>query len=402
MTTSPTTPPSTPTSTPTSTTSPARMSWLTDQVAAWEADGLLDRDQGRQVLARYEAGRRVPVARLMLALGACFAGVGAIWLVAANLESLSPTARLLLVGAAWLAALVGGEVLATRGTGAARVGAVRLLTALLVGAVVFQAAQSLQVPAWEPWLVGCWGGAALVHAYASRAVAPLVLATLTLATYVVWGTLDAALSPAPLVVALGAAGLAAVALAAVHEERAPAFAAVWRTTGAGLLLVSVVVAAVPLDGGWTDLRTWLSGPVVAVLAAVVLLVGAAVLTGGRLARGEVLGGATVLAGSVLLLAWQVSADAVVSPSVADLVRALSGLTLCAAAAVAVAVSGTVREQRTLVALGTTALVVATTLQAFTVFAPVLEGAWLFLVLGVALAGAGLTFDRTRRQVAAAL
>jgi len=55
-----------------------------------------------------------------------------------------------------------------------------------------------------------------------------------------------------------------------------------------------------------------------------------------------------------------------------------------------------------VALATLALVTTTALQAFTVFAPVLTGAWLFLLLGALLVGVGLGFDRLRRQVATAL
>ena len=49
------------------------------------------------------------------------------------------------------------------------VGAVRLLAALGIGAVIFQAAQSLQVPAFEPRLLGLWAAGALLHGYLARA-----------------------------------------------------------------------------------------------------------------------------------------------------------------------------------------------------------------------------------------
>ncbi len=100
--------------------------------------------------------------------------------------------------------------------------------------------------------------------------------------------------------------------------------------------------------------------------------------------------------------WQVGAYAVSDPTAADVVRAVAGLAACATASVAVAVVGTWRESTALVALATVALVATTALQAFTVFAPVLTGAWLFLLLGALLVAVGLGFDRLRRQVATAL
>lgn len=53
-------------------------------------------------------------------------------------------------------------------------GAVRLLAAGAFGAVVFQAAQSLQVPTFEPILVGVWGLGAVLWAYAVQGVAPSI------------------------------------------------------------------------------------------------------------------------------------------------------------------------------------------------------------------------------------
>jgi hypothetical protein len=46
--------------------------------------------------------------------------------------------------------------------------------------------------------------------------------------------------------------------------------------------------------------------------------------------------------------------------------------------------------------------VFTTFQSFAVFAPIIEGAWLFVVLGLIFLGTGFTFDRARRHLAAAL
>lgn len=379
---------------------PARLDWLADQVRLWQADGILDAGQSEAILGRYSAApHRLPLVRLLLALGAVFVGVGVIWLVAANLESLSPTVRVVLVALAWLAALVGGEHLADRRASAPLVGAVRLLAALLVGALVFQAAQALQVPAYEPVLVGCWAAAALVHAYAVGAVLPLLVGASTGTIYVLWSTLAEAWSGLGFVVALGSVGLGALALAAVHGRWLPAFAPVWREVGALLALVAVVVGSFPpvVREDWEPTTgTWV---LVGAALAVVLL---AAVRGERVDRAEVGGALLALLGAVALVLWEAGADGAADLGGADVTHAVLGLALCAGASIALAVDGTVRASGRLVLLATVALVVVTTLQAFTVFAPVLEGAWLFLLLGAVLAGTGLVVDRGRRRLAAAL
>ena len=382
------------------TLSPGRLDWLTDQVRLWQADGLLDAGQSEAILGRYTAAsHRLPLVRLLLALGAVFVGIGVLWLVAANLDSLSPGLRVVLVALAWLAALVGGEVLAARSASPPLVGAVRLLAALLVGALVFQAAQTLQVPAYEPVLVGCWAAAALVHAYAVGAVLPLLAGVSTGTGYVVWASLDTAWSGLAFVVALGAVGLGAIALAAAHGTWLRGFATAWREAGALLVLVAITVGAFPpvVAEDWEPgVGTWV------LVGAALALAAVALVRGERLDRAEV--GLTLVAllGGVALVLWEAGADGPRDLTAGDVTHAVLGIALCAGAAVALAVDGTLRRNGRLVALATGALVVVTTLQAFTVFAPVLEGAWLFLSLGAVLVGTGLAFDRGRRHLAAAL
>ncbi|CAB4775199.1 unannotated protein [freshwater metagenome] len=359
-----------------STIPPARLEWLGEQVRLWQGDGTIDARQAETILGRYAAStRRLPLVRLLTAVGGLFLGVGVIWLVAANIESLSPTVRVAAVAAVWL------------------------LAALLIGALVFQAAQTLQVPAYEPLLLACWAVAALVHAYAVEALLPLLVAVSIGTVYVLWASLETAWSGLAFVVSLGGYGLAALAVAALHARWLPTFATAWREVGALLVLVAVTVGAFPpvVAEDWEPgTGTWV------LLAAAGLLGATGLVRGTALDRAELGVGAAALAGAAGLVLWEAGADGAADLSGADVTHAVLGITLCAGAAIALAVDGTLRPSGRLTVLATAALVVVTTLQAFTVFAPVLEGAWLFLVLGVVLVGTGLAVDRGRRRLAEAL
>ena len=71
-------------------------------------------------------------------------------------------------------------------------------------------------------------------------------------------------------------------------------------------------------------------------------------------------------------------------------------------AVVVVALGTLRDHAALTWLATAALVVFTTFQSFAVFAPIVTGAWLFVVLGTVFLGTGFLVDRARRELAHAL
>jgi hypothetical protein len=57
-----------------------------------------------------------------------------------------------------------------------------------------------------------------------------------------------------------------------------------------------------------------------------------------------------------------------------------------------------RSSTRLTVLGTAALVLFTTVQSFAVFAPIITGATLFLILGGILLGSGYLFNRGRRRL----
>jgi uncharacterized membrane protein len=383
----------------------SQLAWLATQLSLWQSEGLIDQPQADRISGRYRADHRFPLARLLLTLGAVFVGVGVIWLVAANLTGLSPVARFAAVSVFWLACLGSAEALAVRRepgraaearTGSPLVGAVRLMAALAFGAVVFQAAQSLQVPAYEPLLVGCWALGAFAQAYAVRAVMPLVVGILAGTTWFVWQVLEEAESGVAGVVCVMTAGVVAVTVSALHARGFKELAAPWRELGAALLLGGLFVAALPFDDfgrfAWTT-------PLVVVLTLTAALAAGALMTPLE-NRLEVLGAGAAAAGAVGLMLWDAGpGDSVSDVDVARAAVCVVGYVLLA---VAVAVTGALRESWRLTALATAALVVFTTVQAFSVFAQVLEGAWLFVALGLVFLGTGFGFDRARHRLVAAV
>ncbi|WP_167305927.1 DUF2157 domain-containing protein [Nocardioides euryhalodurans] len=387
----------------TRTATPRQLDWLRGELSAWSREGLLEAPQVEEILGHYRASRRVSVGRLLLGLGAVFVGVGVIWLVAANLDQLPPLGRFLAVTVIWLSLLVGGEVLAHRTgerwvAGRALVPVTRLLAALLFGAVVFQAAQSLQVPAYEPALVGWWAVGALLHAYVVRDLGPLLVGLLTGVGWFLWQVLWTDPSGLTAVIALLAGCALAVGVAAVHTRVLPVFSPAWREVGALLGLAGLFAAALPNvsteDFGW---EPWL----VVGVAAAALAVAAGTILGQGTARLEPLAAVAVSLLAVVLVLWDTGTDTD-QLTAGDWLHALVSVGAYVLVAVGVAVLGTLRDSWRLTALATAALVVFTTFQSFAVFAQIIQGAWLFLVLGLVFLGTGFLFDRARRGLATAL
>ncbi|MEX2289433.1 MAG: DUF2157 domain-containing protein, partial [Mycobacteriales bacterium] len=385
---------------------PARqLSWLEGELTRWQAQGRIDAGTAVGIRAQYTASRRFSLARLLLALGGAFVGVGLIWLVAANVEQLSPVTRFAGVTVFWLGAVAGAELLATPGrqqapsSGGATVGAVRLVAALAFGAVVFQAAQSLQVPAYDSGLLGAWAAGALLYAYAAGAVAPLLVGILTGVGWYVWAVTERTASVGGAVVALLLAAVLATAVAVVHTSGwQPGFAPPWRLTGALLALGGLFLAALPHIGRDGDA---VSGVVWAGAAAVLLAAAVAAFRAdrtGRLELAAVLGAGAL---ALLLLRWQPpGADRVAELSGEALLRAVAAILVYLLAAAWFAVLGVLRDAGGLTQLATGGLVVFTVVQSFAVFEPILSGAALFLALGAVLAGTGYLVDRGRRRLVA--
>lgn len=382
--------------------SPQQLAWLRDELPRWQAQGLVTGEHAAAILGQYRAVKRAGLARLMLYLGAAFVGVGLIWLVAANLDQLPPFLRFVVVTALWLGVTAVAEVLGSRadhGTRSPVVGAVRGLSALAFGAVVFQAAQSLQVPAYEPALVGFWGLGALIYAYAVRGVAPLLVGLGASLVWFVWHVGENGGSGLGVVLALLVAGAVAAGVAVVHDRFGPdEFAAPWRGVGAALGLAGLFTAAVPnvnADDFAPDPGSW----VALGLGVAVALVAAGLARGDARLEPLVAIAVTVVAG--LLVLWDPGTD---PDSVGLEGWAHAGVSIVAYVATAtwIAVLGIRRSSDWLTYLALTALVVFTTFQSFAVFAQIIQGAWLFVVLGLVFLGSGYLFDRARRELAEAV
>ncbi len=379
---------------------PRELAWLRSEVADWASQGIISEDQAARITTRYSADThtRFSIGRVLLYLGGGFVGIGLIWLVAANLDQLSPVSRFIAVTVIWLTFLVGSELLASRRVSPPLVGAARLLAALGIGAVLFQAAQSLQVPAFEPRLLGLWSAAALLHGYLTRAYLPFLVGVVTGVAW--WFTQPLWDGPSGLAVVMlfGAGAVLAAGLAVLHDGRLDAFARTWRAVGAAMALLAMFVAAIPDVGG--DDVTWtfwlVSALVVAGVAAAV-----AVATRPGVRALEPVGAIVVLVVATLIGLWT-TGTSTSDVDTADWLHAATSVIAYVLLAVALVALGTVREHAALTWMAMTGLVVFTTFQSFAVFAPIVTGAWLFVVLGTVFLGTGFLFDRARRELAQAL
>ncbi len=245
--------------------SPRRYAWLDDQLTRWQTDGVLTAETADAIRARYTVSTRISVARVVLGLGAAFLGIGLIWLVAANLDRLSPGVRFGGALALWAGLLVLAELL--RGYGGAVLAAARLLAVAGLGAVIFQAAQSLQVPAYSAALLGWWAAGALLYAYTTAGLTPLAAAIALAVVWFVWSAGEQADSALGFAAGVLVAAALATAIGVLHEARwRQSFAAPWRLAGAALALVGLFVAALPVYRAGDAWQLRLTVIVVAALA----------------------------------------------------------------------------------------------------------------------------------------
>jgi hypothetical protein len=165
-----------------------------------------------------------------------------------------------------------------------------------------------------------------------------------------------------------------------------------------MALLALFAAAIPDIG--TDGIEW-SGWLVGALLVAGAAAAAAVATRPGTRALEPLGAMVVLAAATLLALWSTGADTS-DVDTSDWLHAAVSVGAYVLLAVALVALGTVREHPVLTWMAMTGLVVFTTFQSFAVFAPIVTGAWLFVVLGTVFLGTGFLFDRARRELAQAL
>lgn len=196
------------------------------------------------------------------------------------------------------------------------------------------------------------------------------------------------------------AATVAGAVAVIHGgRRLAAFATSWREASALLVLLGLFVAAFPYVD--RDGFAW-SFPVVAGIVVAVLAVGGSVvLTSGR-ARLEAVVPLVAVGAGALLVLWEPPEMVGGTVDGEGYAHAAVSVGVYLGAAGWYAVLGVLRDSSRLTALATASLVLFTTVQSFAVFAPIITGATLFLVLGVILVGSGFLFDRGRRRLVASI
>lgn len=387
-------------------TSPARLEWLRGELARWREDGLVTHETAEAILGRYVAVRRLSIVRVVAGIGAAFIVAGLVWLVAANLDELGPWGRVLLVGSIWLVVTALAAWLAHRRELAGDlhsplVGALWLIAAGAFGAVVYLGGDLAGVEMdGTVWWVGVWAVGALVYGYLCDSVPPTVLGVGLLAIWyaarsgMLVDTLHATTAG---VLVAGAIGLL---VAAVHPAGTWArHGVVWTAVGGAALLVGTFLAGVPfhrdVGRGWP----WL------VLVGLVVAVGLAVVAVRRagLDRLQAWGTLGVLVLALALSFWEVddrfevrSADAM------TWARAAVSVVVFLVVASSVMALGVRRDLPILTVLAAIGLVVFVTFQAFAVFVDLLNGASLFLAVGVVLVGTALLVDRGRRRLTSEL
>ncbi|GAA4557018.1 DUF2157 domain-containing protein [Planotetraspora kaengkrachanensis] len=375
-----------------------RLAWLRAELARWQAEGLIDEGAARRIEAGYVPSRWLSLERLALLLGGGFLGVGLIWLVTANLDQLSPLLRFVGITVIWIAAAVVGETVPSRGGRQAA----RLVSVFAAGGVIFQAAQSLQVPAYSSSLLGVWAGGALAYAYATAAMGPLVMALALASAWYGWLIGEQNGGAAAIAVGMLAAGGVSSAIANLHDGgRLARFAGPWRLAGVVAALFGLFVAAFP---GVSAGPSFWSPALWAGLAAAGIAIGAAVFLAGRDGRREVLAVVSMIVVALLLVAWAPLGTSWHTGefSAEQTARAVEGTLAYVLAAAWFAVVAARRDLSHLVYLVTAALVLFVIIQSFAVFQPLLTGAALFLALGVVFIGSGLLVNHGRRRLMEAM
>lgn len=396
-----------------------RRSWLADEVAQWQKEGLIRNDQARLILARYglaPAGtaaslRHRRIAQTLALLGAILVGAGVILVVGANWESVPRVLRLLLLMALIALFYASGFVLAHSRRSHPAIGrALILMGSLIWGASIFLVAQSYHVGAegGERSAILLWFLGVLPFVHILRSPEHAALAVILLGVWYGWtvGDHPARFGTSPpyllLVIVAGAALYSTGWLYRLREELASVgevflYAGILATLGGiyGLSFDIYRFRHYEISPG-PDAFLW--GLAVATLA-VGLALSAAVWRvswwrGGTDRWESVTVAGVAIAGTVCFLAAATSAslEDVRIPAII-----VANVVLLALESGLVAL-GWHRVRPDLVNLGLAAFFIHLMTRYFDLIGTMLSGGFAFIMAGLVLLGAGALLEHQRRRL----
>ena len=160
--------------------------WLREEMAKWQAEGLLSEHQVQQILARYASHGSQLARTLFSVIGAVVFGLGVILFFAWNWSSMGHVSKLGVIFTSLLTAHLAGAYYRQRGNTALAEGLSALGT-LLFGSGIFLVSQIYHIDEHYPNALLVWGSGALLLAWALPSTVQGVLASIL---YALWASFE--------------------------------------------------------------------------------------------------------------------------------------------------------------------------------------------------------------------
>lgn len=356
---------------------------LEDEVETWVDDGIITREQGEEILARYETDgpRRSRVVQVLSLVGAALVFVGVTLFLATNWGDLPRPARALVLVAGPGLAYLGGGVAYRRN--ASSVGhALCVLGAVLVGPSLFLFEDLFALGLVDAWLLLGWVAVALPTGHALDSRAGTGFGLLVLVALVV--ELAEPTDPVP---AVGLLGIVLFTLGHVRNGRVPWL---YRVGGVTITLAALLILTT-LEGRFD----WFELEVTAILVAG--LIGAVAGTGWLASRADWTASLWAVTG-LAALALSVAVGTLAPQSVPELPAFLGIHVAVLASIVATGYLGYRSASRTLVDLAAVGALFQTLSFVAATVVDELSGSIALVVAGLILLAAGLALERGRRSV----
>jgi uncharacterized membrane protein len=132
---------------------------LSHELPAWEAKGIINRQQGDEILALYKLKRadarpRMDMVKILSMIGALFVGIGVIFFVASNWQKITPMAKTALLLGISIVTLYAGYFFHTEKKGFENLGkSLLLLACLFWGGSIALISQIYNLPVSDTWFI---------------------------------------------------------------------------------------------------------------------------------------------------------------------------------------------------------------------------------------------------------